>query len=752
MDELQKALTIQCGVQPAIDSLNAHDHSGELGGGIPEDGLKDGAVSTGKIQYGAVITDRIADKAVTTDKIANGAITLSKLSPDLSLEGNGGVLGQTDYIADGLKLTPASELTIVLAEGSVSIANKAHRIISPQVVELQPNKVALIYAQKSLTEDKPVIGIKNAELPEVVPGETICRYIFNQKVNDNMIPDTSGNGMDIYVQGNCTLVDGWFDKSIRGDGTSGWMKTVTSGGLPVGAGEREVTILFTITNKDLQQCLFQYGQNDNNGFAIWVYNGRFYIGGGCNTDTGFPVVEGKTYLITLWYNGYEYRLFVNGVQVWRLVLSINTIANTSNLQLFKYISGNYFATVTIHYFELRNRARTPVELARMSNKFIIPIRYDASAAEYPANPSESTTHVWKFDETSGPSVADELGTLPLNMVGTGPILDSDLGLGKSRRIGSSYGYLKSSANFTLNDEFTIITVFKLNSLTGSPAIFANHAGGSTGGGIFALSYNGNGKISCWSPTQSWQTLSDKITPLQHPNFVVWSYKAGRLTTYLNSLVPENIVNYTVDKNANPLFLGGYANGSNVADGIYEYVAYIPRQLAQAELAQYYYAFTKQGKRNIVKDILPPESISLGYARTDSLRVIEVNDDIYLYGRKEGTDRTARKFAGWTRVWVGMGDLTFENPFQTSDARVASYVFKNNVSDEQFTPMETMYRTVYSASAGTNTSYMYGIDIKEISTFRIRICHNLSSGAAIWHNYAGDSPSSGYIGIWLEVDQ
>lgn len=752
MDELQQALTLQEGVQPAIDALNAHNHSGELGNKIPEGGLEDGAVSTAKIQQGAVTTDCLADSAVNASKIANGSITLSKLSTDVQFSG-GGALGLTNYISEGFKITPAAGLMTVISAGGASIDSKIQRTLTPTMLNLSPNMASLVYAQKSETEDVPIIGLQGVQLPPVVPGEHVVRYIFNNKVNDTTILDTSGNGYDLTIFGGCILVDGWFDKSIKGDGSTGYMKTSLGALLPSGGSQRQATIVFSVAKTETSQCLFQYGSNDSNGFALWIVNSRFYIDGNGATNTGFPVIEGKTYNATLWNDGYETKLFINGICVYRASKTFNTTLNSNNLWLFEYIGGGaYYSTSTIHYFEIRNRAMTATEIAIMSNQLLFPVRHQAPLAIEPPIPSEAKAHTWGFNELSGNTAMDDQGTFPMTVVGTCPILNSDLGRGKAWRLGFGNNYFTSgAATFGLDSEFTIIVVFKPSTWGSSSDIrplFANY--NAAGGMILAMSYHGNGKISVWNASQSWQAIGTKIVPLYVPNFVAITFKNGRMTLYHNSLTPDSITNFTLNQNAYPLMFGYYGTSGNTADSLFEYVAYIPRELPTAELAQYYNAFMTSQKRSIVTDALPANSISLGFVHTNSNAVTEVHDGIYYYGRREGTTGIARIFTGWTRVSVNMGTVSIDNPLGATNTRVAQGCFKQDLFDEKFTPlMGAFYFGSYSTSM---TYYQRGVDISEVSAFRISFVHDNANGYVNWHNYGASNPTDGYVGLWLEVDE
>lgn len=65
------ALAITTNTAKAIEDLNAHNHeAGGIGEQIGTNGLKDGAITEGKMATGAVTTEKIGAKAVTTEKLS----------------------------------------------------------------------------------------------------------------------------------------------------------------------------------------------------------------------------------------------------------------------------------------------------------------------------------------------------------------------------------------------------------------------------------------------------------------------------------------------------------------------------------------------------------------------------------------------------------------------------------------------------------------------------------------------------------
>lgn len=146
------------------------------------------------------------------------------------------------------------------------------------------------------------------------------------------------------------------------------------------------------------------------------------------------------------------------------------------------------------------------------------------------------------------------------------------------------------------------------------------------------------------------------------------------------------------------------------------------------------------RKNIVKvdirDIIPADSISLGFARTNSAVVIEYDDSSYKYGRREGAYGGNRvKQTEWK--YVTNGNLKdFTNPFGTERVKVRELWFKKNLTDSK-----------HSVVNGYFYNVVYGCYLKEVNADKVIIKMGIIDGD---NSYTGTGESSGYICTIIEA--
>lgn len=737
---MSKILDIMQGPQEAIDNINGHNHADGLGQQIPTEGLADKAVTGAKIANEAIVGDHIEDGAIDSTKIRKNSITADRLAKDLNLMAGENLLGITNYIAEGMKILPDDGLQCKVDSGRSSIEEKILKLKQPYNVDLSPCKATLIYAQQSSESDEPIIGKVETAFPDVEQDVTVVRYLFNQKINDSVIADTSGNSNDLTIYGGCTLVDGYMDKAILFDGSTGYMQSKSNVNFPDGAKEREIVAIFTAVRTDLQCCILNYGQTDANALALWINAGRFYIGGGCTVDTGYSVEAGKTYFVSLCNNGNESRLYLNGICVFTEKRVLNTTLNANNFLVCKYTGGAYYSKLIMHYIEIKNKCRTSEQIAKLANTLLFPCNYVAANAQYPmfSDTDKMNYHEWKFDESSEANITDSNALTPIIGVGVGVplVIKSVLGLGNARKF-SGTNYI-NCGKFTFQGEVTILGVVTLDGY-GSKAIIGNHNG--TNGLMFNAS-DANNKISLWSQTNGWQVAPTPL-PLNIPAFVCITVSSGVASIYSNSPIPEVQIPYTIDTiNNNNLQIGAAGQNSYPFTGTMDYLALIPRKLQQIEISQIYNILMQQVKKNIITDILPENSIGLGFVRTNSNKVIEVNDSSYKYGRKEGAVVGNRQvFLGWKWVTAG-GIYLYDHPFGTKNIKTTLIATKDINSYWQNPSMDMMYNS--------SNSGVYGPTVKGVTCEKVKVAVGGANGWWSQTTYDDGGYNAFYLGVLAEV--
>jgi hypothetical protein len=635
------------------------------------------------------------------------------------------------FAADGLNLniTPLE-----------AVIGRKYHAAAASTLSLNPRKASYVYAAKNpnLDSASPNISKYDSVYP-ATDTNTVARYIFN--TTGNISNTAVGNGLavvnDLVKNGTITQVDGWADYAMQGDGSTGYYVSSNATGFPTGAQERELDIVFTVNSLPSLQILGGYGgTGTNQGFYFEIMStGEFHIAtNSTHYDTGFIVETGKTYFANAVYNGSALYTYINGVSVANAAAALTTAAG--NAYIFHHPTG-YLSNITMHYFELRNKCRTPQQIAQISNKLCLPCHYTGYQASYPPNPTDAGYHCWKFDDASGNTVTDEAETMNGTVTGT-TIVDSEIGLGKARKFKSTADYI-SWGNYSFPAEFTFITVCTLasyGSLTNIRTILSNR--NSTGTNGVAIQIN-QGKFDIVS---NGEAMTSSFVPLGKPVFLALTIKVGVVTFYLDSAYPSDIGIQTFPYTGNlPMYTGkdAYTGASGYCfDGSIKYLAIIPRQLSQPEIAQYYNALMKQSERTLIDDCLPANSISLGFARTDSTKVIEYNDTDYKYMRNEGATKTEgnkRVFLGW-KYFSGSPYVDWPDVIGTRRVKL-EYKYAEDAIGKNESPIDEVW---------VNNVTNYGIQCVPTSNSPYRV--QIQAGGIVWLN--GVWKTSGYIGAYCEL--
>ncbi len=526
-----------------------------------------------------------------------------------------------------------SDLIVSPFEASI---NKLRNFMgTPYTMTLPPRKAAYVYAQDAgESTTVPIIGHYDAVYPD--PDQyTVGQWIFN---TTGVIGNSAvGNGLavanNLAPSGTVTQVDGWADYGMQGDGTSGYYVSANSTGFPTAAQERELDVVFTPYNISSLNVIALHGTSANPFGLLVLANGNLGLGLVSNNDTGFALEIGKTYFISAAYDGSKALVYVNGALIYVLTTSMST--GTGAMYMLRSITGtSYFSNGILHYLELRSSTRNAQQIAAISNKLCLPCRYTGYSSTYPANDATTGAHIYKFDDASGTTVTDENGTLNGTATGT-TIVNSEIGLGKARKFSVATDLI-NCGSYAFGSQFTFIFVGTINNFTSIQALISNRNSGRTIGNLLYVDTDGYLK---WGPLSGINILGTSPISTGVPIFIALTISGGFASLYQNSPFLTNVASITaVNTGTNTLNLGYDAYSSAYTlNGKIEYIGLIPRVMSQAEIAKYYKAFMVQKERTLIDDCLPSNSISLGFARTDSSKIIEYNDTYYMYMRKEGTE-------------------------------------------------------------------------------------------------------------------
>lgn len=644
-----------------------------------------------------------------------------------------------NFIEDGMKVSLDEGLNVKVSPGMCDIKGRYHEIEQELFQALEPRSTSLLYAQFAQNALCPKLGYVKAEYPtDMIDDNTVGFWVFNKTGN---IPNSAVGKSSIAVAndlvptGGLTLVDGWVDHAIQGNGSTGNYTSANSTGFPIGASEREVNILYTPSSLTGQLSLIAYGvASGTAGFWINTLGSRLTVTNATtNYNSTYDLDIGKINVISIGYDGANLYVSVNGVKIYTAPATFITTA--SNLYVLRRSdSAVWFNNGIIHCIELRNKMRTPAQIAQIANKLCLPCSCIAPQASYPtisATDLASAYHEYKFDETSGNIVADSAGTLNGTATGT-TIVDSEIGLGKARKFNGIASDGITLGNYGFTNDFTCIICGKVSDLSIARRFLDNRINFLDGMSIGLL--DSTGKIYVTNNSSSGLSSTTLISA-NMPFFIVVSSKSGIVSTYINSYTPEILGTLVTSTATHPLYLGrDSGNSGNWYKGNLDYLAIIPRALSQAEIAQCYNALMNTEKKDI-RSILPADAISLGRVRTDSSNVIEINDSDFQYGRREkAVGGNRKKFLGW-KYFSGAVNLTWDNPFGTRKIKTYYTWAQDANGTNESDCMELIVDSGY-----------FGLFHKMNTSQRITT-QTQPTGVC---NFNGVWQTSGYIGCWCEV--
>jgi hypothetical protein len=294
--------------------------------------------------------------------------------------------GAKNYIAEGMKLTP-NGLSVDISPGIANIERSYQEITETLNQSLEPRMVSLVYAQKTVYSDCPMVGKVNAVFPEP-DNNTVAQWRID---GSSTIPNYAVGKSAIAVANNLTKVgtvnqvDGWIGYAGQGDGSTGYYTSANSTGFPAGANAREIDILLKINAINIaNQSVWFYGTAGTANYSLYmrIENARLKLSNASSVwDTGFDVELGKEYIIVTTYDGVTLSVYINGYFVYSVAITLATVNSVF------YILN--IATLTnglsmVDFVEIRNSLRTPAQISEISSKLLLPNRYypDASKPEY----------------------------------------------------------------------------------------------------------------------------------------------------------------------------------------------------------------------------------------------------------------------------------------------------------------------------------------------------------------------------------
>lgn len=678
-----------------------------------------------EIQNGAGYTREVADARFAPIKRA-------------SLIGN-----LTNFIDYGLDYQSYTGRTLLVNGGRASMGDTVVDV-NAQNINLDPRMASIVYLRKDGT-----IGKVNAEFPDA-DGNTILRY----DLSSGTLADTSGNGNNLRVFGNNVemsptdvsaywwWVDGWKGYGLQMDGVTGNTYLCSTAEVPaLGASEREVRVVWTcVKNPPGNSDIFSFGKTGGNqSFTVQVRTDMnlYAVFASNDNNTGYTLEYGKTYFIVMNYDGRHVRLYVNGELVWiSSAVTLNTL--NSVFYLARWCGGSEVTPGIWHYAELKTRMSKPWEIARMANKMLIPTRYERPVMTY-IDTYESGGIELRLAEAGGTTCVDQMNNRNGSIVGNVPVVETEFG-GYGRRFdGNAANYISLPGSYTMGKNMTVIVVVKREQ-GNQGRIFGSL---DTSGTFFVLSNANDFNAPLGFYNGGTYYGAQSTLPCNKVVFAAWVINPNDITFYVDSPIPE-VVPATINiRTSNNLSVGRAWDGNAPFAGTLYYFLMVPRSMTQAEIARYYNKLMKGGYFNDIRtDVLPADTLSLGFVRTDVNAVREMIPGQVKHGVRIGASGGNRRvFLGWRWHGGGNRDYIWQIPFDT-DKYSTRFVWRPRME------ISREYEIM---------SYMYDDTSAERGLLEIR--HDKERVQMRVHNYmgwdydtnGGNWRTTGYVGCWVEVE-
>jgi hypothetical protein len=488
--------------------------------------------------------------------------------------------------------------------------------------------------------------------------------------------DTGSDANPITAMVDCDRVDGHVDYARKGNGSTSYMATAGAAGV-TGAYARTELILYTPHN--LSGSTVRYIKIYGN-YHLYTEGTRLKVREQANIhDTGYDCQLNKITYIAVRYDGATLTVFA-GIGPITPVYSVTAVFNTTsgNLHFLRNSTATNYNAATMHFYELLNYAMTDAEIYQAANGFIIPCRYEGAGENIiPAMTSNNTPAGIASASANNPDAYKAF--------------DGDDGT----------VWAMAGASGQLNYEHAV-----------PKKVFAygiKCVGGATNPKNWTFQ-------ALSADETTWITLDTQTN-------VKWSAD-GELIFYIPDLTLTGGVLYS----PGPNYYKSYRINITANNGG-----------ATTEIIQFN-MYDELTERSIVDDILPVDSISLGFVLSGSTEIEEIDDKSYKYGRIEygnnGEKGNKRIFSGWFAVSVG-GVYNITNVLGTEKIVPFKIMYKKWVSDSA-----TSYCEIYSST-------LYVV-VKSITQSNIQIV--VGSGNVVFSewNYTGATQSNGYLGFWMEV--
>ena len=185
------------------------------------------------------------------------------------------------------------------------------------------------------------------------------------------------------------------NNALQFDGTDDRV-TGTLSTLPQGNAARTIEAWIKYTTGD-DKTIFRYGVEQNNQtFALHLYNGVYIIGLFNDLSTGYAVNDGSWHHLAVTHDGTTTKVYVDGIQRGSKTTTYNTTGTDFHIGTYLRTTYQFFYNGTIDEVRVWNVARTQSEIQATMNSEL--------------SSGTGLILAYHFNETSGTTADDAIGS------------------------------------------------------------------------------------------------------------------------------------------------------------------------------------------------------------------------------------------------------------------------------------------------------------------------------------------------------
>lgn len=547
-------------------------------------------------------------------------------------------LNRPQGIVQGLDVTLSGNRLCKVGPGMANIGEFVAVSNTDQTVTLPLKTSGLLTMNK-----ENAVTIQAAKFPDV-DEHTICQYRFDitQSESERLIKDKSINGLDTIIKSGVTACPGLDGTDgAEFNGTTDYAETDLVIPIPLANTEKEVDFVFELTKPSVQNSfafsLFSTSTAQN--FTFWINSAQKIVTTmhSADYDTGVIVSPNTLYYIVIRLKDGILETLLNGRVIHRVE------RDGAHIQSLKLRIGGYYGAThstsyafpgRMYYLEFRDKVRTDIEIAKITNNMLIPNTHRSRKRKLnvvqPALKLNTTYDEYILDKLAVTNSGNRKNKVNPELVGSLALTDGEFGTTPCFNANAANYYNCGNVAFDKDKGWTVIAFVKNDAAYTADKRFA---GGT--GAIFALGEGADNQFGLWYG--AWKNTDNHYINPYGYNFCVAKYSNNVLKLALNDAERyTNINGELATKNvAFSIGLAKTDGNANPFKGEIPYLAIFDRELTVAEVKEIYDCFCNeyQDKQDIAA-IVDNEKVSLGYFRTDDNSIVDCDFTNRRYGRIE----------------------------------------------------------------------------------------------------------------------